>query len=133
LSEVEDVFTESRKYVGIFNVVYGLLIGLIVLLVAGIILLYREVHGASRNLGGIFLGYGIINLIAVFIARGIADSQISQVEDIPASMQTWFIQLASSSLTPLFTLALVLLIAGAVMLTVPFIYKRSPNQTVIPE
>ncbi|MCJ7769054.1 MAG: hypothetical protein MUO92_01055, partial [Dehalococcoidales bacterium] len=68
LAEAEEALSESRKYVDFFNAVYGLLIGFIVLLVAGIILVYREVKGASRTLGGIFLGYGIVNLIAVFIA-----------------------------------------------------------------
>jgi hypothetical protein len=71
LTEVEDALSESRKYVGFFNAIYGLLIGLIVLFVAGVILVYRGVIGASRILGSIFLGYGIINLIAIFIARSI--------------------------------------------------------------
>ena len=129
LAEAEEALSESRKYVGFFNAVYGLLIGFIVLLVAGIILIYREVKGASRTLGGIFLGYGIVNLIAVFIARGVAGTQISQFDDVPSSMQTWLTQLATSSLTPLLILAIVLLIAGAALLAVSFIYKHPQNQT----
>ncbi|MCJ7768990.1 MAG: hypothetical protein MUO92_00730, partial [Dehalococcoidales bacterium] len=129
LAEAEEALSESRQYVGFFNAVYGLLIGFIVLLVAGIILVYREVKGTSRTLGGIFLGYGIVNLIAVFIARGVAGTQISQLDDVPSSMQTWLTQLATSSLTPLLILAIVLLIAGAALLTVSFVYKHPRNQT----
>ena len=129
LAEVEEAFSESRKYVGYFNAVYGLLIGFIVLLIAGIILVYREVKGASRILGGIFLGYGIVNLIVVFIARGIAESRMAQLDDVPSSIQTWLTQLATSSLTPLLIMAIVLLVAGAALLAVSFIYKRHQNQT----
>ena len=129
LAEVEESLSESRKYVGYFNTVYGLLIGFIVLLIAGIILIYREVKGASRTLGGIFLGYGIVNLIAVFIARGIAESRMAQLDDVPSSIQTWLTQFVTSSLTPLLIMAIVLLIAGAALLTVSFIYKRKSPQT----
>jgi len=129
LAEVEEALSESRQYVGYFNAVYGLLIGFIVLLIAGIILIYREVKGASRTLGGIFLGYGIVNLIAVFIARGTARTQIAQLDDVSSSMQIWLTQSAAGSLTPLLILAIVLLITGAALLAVSFIYKRHQNQT----
>lgn len=129
LAEVEEALSESRQYVGVFNTVYGLLIGFIVLLIAGIILVHRKVKGASRTLGGIFLGYGIVNLIAVFIARGIARTQMAQLDDVPSSVQTWLTQFVTSSLTPLLIMAIVLLIAGAALLAVSFIYKRHQNQT----
>jgi len=133
LAEVEDALSESRTYVGCFNIAYGSLIGLIVLLLAGIILVYREVKGPSRVLGGIFLGYGIINLIAVFISRSIAKTQLTQLDDIPSSMQTWITQFATSSLTPLLILAIVLLITGAALLAVSFIYRRNYPQAVTSE
>jgi tetrahydromethanopterin S-methyltransferase subunit G len=129
MAEVEEALSESKQYVGYFNAVYGLLIGFIVLLIAGIILVYRKVKGASRTLGGIFLGYGIVNLIAVFIARGTTRTQMAQLDDVPSSMQAWLTQLATSSLTPLLIMAIVLLIAGAALLAVSFIYKRHQNQT----
>jgi len=133
LAEVEEALSESRTYVGYFNTVYGLLIGLIVLLIAGIILVYREVKGPSRVLGGIFLGYGIINLIAVFISRSIAKTQLTQLDDIPSSIQVWLAQFATSSLTPLLILAIVLLVTGAALLAVSFIYRRNYPQTLTSE
>jgi len=91
------------------------------------------VKGPSRVLGGIFLGYGIINLIAVFISRSIAKTQLTQLDDIPSSMQTWITQFATSSLTPLLILAIVLLITGAALLAVSFIYRRNYPQAVTSE
>jgi hypothetical protein len=127
LTDAEDALTEARRYTGSFNLACGLLIGFILLLIAGIILVYREVKGASRNLGSTFLTYGIVNLIAVFVARSLARPPIARL-DIPASLQTWLTQLINSSLTPLLILAIVLLIIGAVLLTVSFIHRRQQTQ-----
>ncbi len=129
LADAEKALAEARRGIGYFNLAYGLLIGFILLLIAGIILVYREVKGASRTLGSTFLTYGIFNLIAVFVARGVAGSQIAQRDDIPASLQTWLTQLINSSLTPLLILAIVLLIIGAALLTTSFVYRR--RQTAI--
>jgi len=105
-----------------------LLIGFIVLLIAGIIFIYREVKGATRILGITFLVYSIFGLIAVFVTRGIAGSQIARL-DIPASLQTWLTQLINSSLTPLLILTIILMVVGAVLLTVSFIYRRRQTAT----
>ncbi|UCE97121.1 MAG: hypothetical protein JSV74_03875 [Dehalococcoidia bacterium] len=129
LEDAEDALSESRKYIGIFNIVYSLLIAFIVLLVASIVLIYREVKIASRVLGGIFLGYGAVSLIIVSIVRAIARSQIAKLDDIPASIQTWIGQSAAVSLTPLIVLSVVFLIIGVALLVVSFIYKRSKPQS----
>lgn len=133
LEDAEEALGEAQRYIGYFNLGYGLLIGFIVLLILGIILIYREVKGATRTLGAAFLTYGIINLIAVFVARGLARPPIARL-DIPLSLQTWLTQLINSSLTPLLVLAIVLLIVGAALLTVFFIYRRrqTPMETEKP-
>ena len=130
LADAEEAFGESRRYVGYLNTVYGLLIGFIVLLIAGIVLVYRQVKGSTRTLGAIFLSYGAINLIAVFIARGIASSQMTQLDDVPLSIRTWLTQFTTSSLTPLLVLSIVLLVIGAALLTVSFIYQRRQTPAV---
>ena len=128
LAEAEEALAEARRYIGYFNLGYGLLIGFIVLLIAGIIFIYREVKGATRILGITFLVYSIFGLIAVFVTRGVAGSQIAQL-DIPASLQTWLTQLINSSLTPLLILTIILMVVGAVLLTVSFIYRRRQTAT----
>jgi len=130
LAEAEEALSVSRQYIGYFNAVYALLIVFIVLLIIGIILIYREVKGASRILGGIFLSYGIVNLTAVLIARGTIERQMMvHLDDMPESTQTWLLQLATGSLTPLLILAIVLLLIGVFLLTTSFIYKRNQPQT----
>jgi len=128
LAEAEEALAEARRYIGYFNLGYGLLIGFIVLLIAGIIFIYREVKGTTRILGITFLVYSIFGLIAVFVTRGIAGSQIARL-DIPASLQTWLTQLINSSLTPLLILTIILMVVGAVLLTVSFIYRRRQTAT----
>jgi len=128
LAETEEALAEARGHIGHFNLAFGLLIFFILLLTAGIILVHREVKIASRILGITFFVYSVFGLIAVFVSRSIASSQISQHADIPASLQTWLIQLTNSSLTPLLILTIILFIIGAWLLTVSFIYRR--HQTV---
>jgi len=129
LANFEEALSISKQYIGYFNAIYGFLIGFIVLFIAGIILIYREVKGASRTLGGILLSYGIINLIAIFIVRGTAESIMAQFSNIPPPFHKWLAQSTASSLNPLLILAIVLLIIGATLLTVSFIYKRNQFQT----
>jgi len=133
LADAEEAFTESRRYVGYFNFTYGMLIGFILLLIAGIILIYREVKGASRTLGSIFLTYGLFSMIIVFVSRGVSNGQIAQLEDIPPSMQTWIAQSIASTLTPMLVLAIVLFVIGAALLAVSFLYNRNqPSGSYMP-
>jgi tetrahydromethanopterin S-methyltransferase subunit G len=128
LAEVEDALAESRRYIGHFNIVYGVVIGLMLLMVAGIILIYREVRGSSRVLGIIFAAYGVIGLISFFVARAISRSPIINL-DVPASFQAWLLQLSESYLIPMLILTTVLLVVGAALLTVSFIYhSRQPKE-----
>jgi len=129
LADVEDALSESRKYIGIFNIVYILLIALLVLLIVGVILIYRDFKTVSRILGGIFLGYGTVSLIIVSITRATARAQIKAIDDVPASLQTWIEQSATNSLAPVVLLSIILLIIGIALLVIPFIYKRNQPQT----
>ena len=131
--DVKEALDNARSYTGVFTLVYGLLIGFILLLIGVIILLFRQVKGATFTLGIVFLFYGFINLILVSIARGIATSQITQrIQDaddqLPAAFGQWLTQLASGSLTPLFMMAIVLFIIGALLLAVSFLYPRYRSQ-----
>ncbi len=123
LSEAETTLEESREYVGYFTLGYSLLVVFILLLTAGIVLIYREVKGASRALAGIFLTFGVFNLIAVLVARALIKPQLAQL-DIPSSFQEWITQSVSSSLTPMLVLAIVMLVVGAILLAVSIIYSR---------
>ena len=122
LGEAEKALGEARGYVGYFQLGFGLLIGFILLLVLGIVLIYRDVKSSARTLGITFLIYGVFGLAGVFIARGLSQAPIAQL-DVPQSLKPWLGQLVGSSLTPLMVFAIVLMVAGAVLLATSFIYK----------
>lgn len=123
LSEAEESLSQAREYVGNFQVGFTILIIVIMLLVGGIILINREVRSISRILGITFLSYGMLKLIGIFIARNIAQSRIPW-DDMPATLQTWLTQLINSLTTPVQIFSIILIVVGAALLGVSFIYKR---------
>ena len=123
LGDTEEGLKEVRQYVGYFQTGYYTLIGLIVVFIAGIILLHLEVKGATRKLGTIFLTYGTIEFIGIFVARYFMRSQLV-FPDMPTSLQEWLPPLITDFLTPLQMFSLGCLIGGAVLIIVSFIYPR---------
>jgi hypothetical protein len=112
-----------KQIISYFQVAYNLMIGLIVLLIAGIVLLNLQIRGATRKLGTIFLPEGILMLVGVFVAKYFAGTQIAQF-DIPTYLQEWLPQLVSDFVAPLLMLGIGLLVVGVALLTVSFVYKR---------
>jgi hypothetical protein len=122
LAEAEEGLAEARQYVGYFQLGYKLLIGFILLLVLGIVLIYREVRGATRDLGITFVTCGVITFIGNLVAKHFAGASITHL-DIPTPLQTWLPQLLSDFLTPLDIYSIVLAVIGIAMLVVSFVYK----------
>jgi len=123
LGEASTALEESREYVGYFQLGYNLLIVFMILLTAGIVLIYREVKGTALTLGIIYLTIGALELVGVLVARALIKQPLAQME-APASLVEWTAQTASSSLTPLLELAIFLLVLGAALLAVYFVYRR---------
>ncbi len=122
IAEVEDRLTQFREYVSRFQLIYKALIAFILLLIVGIILLHREVKGATRGLGTIFLTYGAFEWAGVFIARRFALPQLP-LAGMPPSLQTWVPQFVSDFMTPLETFSITLAAVGIVLLIVSFVVK----------
>ena len=112
-----------KQIISYFQVAYNLMIGFMLLLIAGIVLLNLQVRGATRKLGTIFLPEGILMLVGVFVAKYLAGTQIAQF-DIPTYLQEWLPQLVSDFVAPLLMLGIGLLVVGVALLTVSFVYKR---------
>ncbi len=128
LGDAEQALGEARGYIGYFQLGFGLSIGFILLLIAGIILVYRQIRAGTRVLGIVFLAYGTLELVGVFIVRSLARAQIMSA-DIPASVQEWLVRLAGGSLTPLLIFVIALLLVGAALVAVSFAYRsrRQPE------
>ena len=123
LAEAEDGLEQARQYVGYFQLGYKLLIGLIVLLIAGIVLLNRQVKGATRKLGTIFLTYGVPWFAGILVGKYFAGKQIAQL-DIPPYFQELLPRLVNDFSAPLQWFSLGLLIGGIVLIVVSFVYPR---------
>jgi len=124
--EIWAQFQQIRQAIGYFQLGYKLLIGFILLLILGIVLINREVKGATRGIGITFLSYGVLWYAGTFVAKHFAGTQMAQL-DIPPYLQGWLPQLLDDLIAPLGMFSLGLLIAGVVLIVVSFVYK--PRQT----
>jgi hypothetical protein len=127
LAEAEDGLEQANDYIGYFQLGLKLLIAFILLLILGIVLIYRAVRGSTRQVGSIFLGCGILSLAGFFITKSVAETQIAQ-SDVSAHLQTWLPQLVDDTLAPLGIYSIVLLVLGVAMLVVSFVYKRQKDE-----
>ncbi|MBI4304555.1 MAG: hypothetical protein HY665_09505 [Chloroflexi bacterium] len=122
LAEAEAGLAQAKQYVGQFRSWYNLLIGFMLLLVLGIILIHREVRGATRQLGTTFVTYGAIEYAGIWVGKNLAQS-LWPPGQVSAAFRAWLLQFTSSFLRPLEILSLVILIGGVVLLIVSFVYK----------
>ncbi len=123
IAQAEEGLEQARQYVGYFQLGYKLLIGFIVLLIAGIVLLNREVKSATRKVGTIFLTCGVPWFAGILIGKYFAGKQIAQL-DIPPYFQESLPRLVNDFSAPLQWFSLGLLIGGVVLIVVSFVYPR---------
>jgi len=129
--EVLAQLEQARQYIGYFQLGYKLLIGFILLLILGIILIHRQVKRATREIGIIFLTYGVLEYIAIFVTKYLAGTQLTKL-DVPAQLQTLLPQLLSNFLAPLEIFSICLLVVGVALIIVSFVYKpRQPSETEV--
>jgi len=120
--EVMEQMILARQYIGYFQTGYYYLIGFMVLLVLGIVLINRNVRGATRGLGITFLIYGALEFVGVYVARSFMTTSLP-LQEIPSSLQMWLMGLSGDLLAPLQMFSLGVLISGVVLLVVSFVYK----------
>jgi hypothetical protein len=125
-AEVMAQIEQARQYVGYFQLGYIALIAFILLLIVGIVLIYREVRGSTRQIGITFLACGIVSFVGALIIKSIAGTQIAKA-DIPAYLQTWIPQFIKDTLAPLEIYGIGLIAAGVILIIVSFVYKRRQN------
>ena len=128
-ADVMDNLETARKSIGYFHAAYYALIALMVLLVAGIILINRNVRDSSRALGTTFLIYGVAEFAGVLFARYF--HFVKYIPDLPSSMETWLSGFIKDMLLPLQWFSLGILILGAVLFVVSILYK--PRTPPVPE
>lgn len=120
-AEVMEQLWLARKYIGYLRTGYYALIAFMVLLVAGIILINRNIKDISRILGIVFITYGVLEFIGVLVARSL--HPLTYITDLPASLETSLSGLFRDMLAPLQWFSLGILIIGAVLLAASFVYR----------
>jgi hypothetical protein len=123
ISEAEEGLEQARKYIGYFQLGYKLLIVFIVLLIAGIILLNREVRSSTRRLGTTFLSCGIPWLVATLVSKHFAGGWLASL-DIPSSIQEFIPEFVNDFLAPMLILSIVFVVIGVALIIVSVMYKR---------
>jgi hypothetical protein len=124
-----DVLQNIKTYIGYFRLGFMGLIALIVLLIAGIVLIYRNVKDACRNLGIVFTIYGALAFAVVLIAKFVGTQQLPNL-DIPQSLHNLPGTLLNDVLSPLRFLSLACLIGGIILIVVSIVYpKPKPAKT----
>lgn len=123
LADGEIVLSQAREYVGYFQLGYILIIVLMAILIAGIVLIYREVKGSTRTLGIVFLASGLVALVGVLIGKDVVRGQLVQtMHGAPAQLQVWIPQFAANLLVPLQLLSIGFIVGGIGLLVVSFVY-----------
>ena len=123
--EVMNNIAVAREYIGYIQIAYKALIGIILVLIGLILLIHRQVRGATRQLGITFLVYGVPGYVGIFILKNYAMQQLTQLTqfNLPAMFQAWLPQFVDDFLAPLEMFTLGILIGGVVLLVVSFVYK----------
>ena len=124
--EVLATLEQVRQYIGYVQLAYTALIGLIVLLIAGIILINRQITKTARSIGITFLTCGVFGYGGIFAIKHFTADTISQLQ-ISLSLQTWIPQLLDDVLAPLEMFSIGLLVCGIALIVVSFVYKRQPS------
>jgi len=125
-SGAETVLGQVREYVGRVRLAYILSIVVSVLLIVGIVLIYRNVKGSTRTLGIVFLASGLVLLVLALIGKNIGGEQMLQAMlDTPQQLQVWASQVLVDLLAPLQWLGVGFIVGGIGSLVASFVYKPS--------
>lgn len=122
--EVMTTLEQVRQYIGYFQIAYPALIAFILVLIAGIILIHRQVRGATRQLGITFLTYGVPGYVGIFVFKNFAGAWLAQL-GLPSTFLAWLP--VEDLVAPLEIFSLGVLIGGVALLVASFVYK--PRET----
>jgi len=125
-ADVMEQLRLARKSIGYFHTGFYALIVFMILLVAGIILINRNVKDACRALGIVFLTYGVVEFAGVLFARHF--DFIRLIPDMPSSLETWLSNLIKDTLLPLQWFSLGILVLGVILIGVSIVSKRPTAQ-----
>ena len=122
-TEVLSTLEQARPYIGYAQTAYPILIGFMAFLALCIILIYRQVKGATRSLGGTLLAYGVLGYAGIFASQYFLGTQIGAL-GLPPTMQGWLPQFLNSLWAPIQTFSIAVAVAGLVLVIVSIVYPK---------
>ena len=122
-SEAETDLRQVREYVGYVRLAYILSIVVSALLIAGIVLICRNVKRSTRTLGIVFLASGLVVLAAALMGKHVGGGEFGALPQ----PQVWESQLLIDFLAPLQWLGIGFIAGGIALLVISFVYR--PSQT----
>jgi hypothetical protein len=133
--DIENALKEIKPYVGYFRLGYVCLIALIIVLILGIVLIYRKVKDFCLNLGIIFLIYGAGALAEVLITKYFVLEPFAKFLQTQLNTQQDLHNIAgillNDALSPLRIVSLVCLIGGILLIATSLIYPRLKQPKII--
>ena len=78
----------------------------------------------TRYLGVPLLVYGAVEYGGIWIARYFSEGQ-TLLAGVPTHLETWMTEFVDNKLKPLEVFSLSLLIGGAVLVVISFLYRRN--------
>ena len=121
LSDAESGLATARTWIGRFRLYYLLLIVAILVFALGIVLIHREVKGATRDLGVVLLTYGFLEFTGILLGGYILSNL--DFSSTPAVLQAWLPGLYWDVFRPLVILSAVLAVVGLVMVIFSAVYR----------
>lgn len=129
--DVHNTLADIKGYIGYVRTAYWGLLGLMVLLVAGIILINSDLKLSARNLGTTFLTFGLFEYIGIFVTNYFVGAQ-SESFGLPPALQQWLPQFMKDLLAPLEQFSIVLVIIGLVLIITSFFIRSKPAEAKPP-
>lgn len=125
--EVMATLLQVKQYISYMQTAYIGLIILMLVLILAIIFLSRNVKDATRGLGITFLFSGVTQYLILWATSRYSPALLP-LADIPASLQTWLVQLTDDLMAPLQTLSIGVMAVGVALIIVSFVYRRQGEE-----
>lgn len=122
LADMESGLSDARAAISRFRVYFLLLVLGILLLIAAIFLVHRELRGPMRDIGIIFLTYGFLEFVGVLLGSYFFGR--TNIAGLPVTMRSWLPGVYWDVFRPLLILTGVLAIVGVGMIILSLLYRR---------
>jgi len=133
VSELEQGLRDSKKGIVIFNIAFIALIVLIILLIAGIILIYRDIKWSALNLGVVSFVFGAGLMVFYFSSQWMIRDFLAQQEIASNSaIRDWLTSMSDGTLFPMLIQFICFIAIGIALLVIYFVYRRRQHQDEAP-